>query len=389
MTRSEENQRGHQLTRRMQALPASVFQFDGRIRDGWLSDRYFLRAAATLEHAGRDPEVTMQVFAKRTGVVAGLFEAVRLLETQLADGYSPEDIAVSSLLDGDRVEPWDTVLLIQGPYRAFAHLETPLLGTLARRSLVATNVAEVVAAANGKNVIWMPARHDDWRIQAADGYAARVGGIEQVSTDAGGAWWGAEGVGTMPHALIAAMDGDTVAATLAFARYVRSYEPGVHVVSLTDFNNDVVADSLAVARAMEAEFGAGALTAVRIDTSEKLIDRSLIEADGIWGREKLTGVCAPLVRTLRDALDSAGFEEVGIVVSGGFTPEKIEAFETAGLPVTAYGVGSSLIRGAFDFTGDIVETNGSACAKVGRRLNPNPRLVPVDWDALAEGREAA
>ena len=80
---------------------------------------------------------------------------------------------------------------------------------------------------------------------------------------------------------------------------------------------------------------------------------------------------------MRDALDEDGFEQVKIVASGGFTVEKIQAFEERGVPVDAYGVGSSLIRGQNDFTGDVVMTDGRPSAKVGRRYRPNPRLELV------------
>jgi len=69
---------------------------------------------------------------------------------------------------------------------------------------------------------------------------------------------------------------------------------------------------------------------------------------------------------------------VRIVVSGGFTVEKIREFEQNDVPVDAYGVGSSLIRGSNDFTGDIVVTDGRPSAKVGRRLRPNARLELVE-----------
>jgi nicotinate phosphoribosyltransferase len=84
-----------------------------------------------------------------------------------------------------------------------------------------------------------------------------------------------------------------------------------------------------------------------------------------------------LVRKVRDALDGAGFGHVRIVVSGGFTVEKIRDFEERGVPVDAYGVGSSLIRGANDFTADVVVTDGQPSGKSGRRLRENPRLEPV------------
>ncbi len=392
MTDSEEARRCELLHSRLTDFPARLFQFDERIADGWLSDRYFVRAANTLANAGRDPEVTAQLFAKQHGVVAGIFEAIRMLQTGLISGYEPGQLRVRTLLEGDETEPWEPVMQITGPYRAFAHLETPLLGVLARRSLVATNVSRAIQAAAGKPVIFMAARHDDWRVQVPDGYAARVGGASSVSSDAGGSWWGAEGVGTMPHALIAAFGGDVVEATLAFTRYIRENEPSVQVVSLVDYQNDVITDSLRVARAMRDEFGPDALSGVRVDTSEMIIDRSLIEDAALWGRTRLTGVNEPLVRRLRDALDAEGFQSVGIVVSGGFTPEKIARFEAAGSPVVAYGVGSSLIGHnaggglltGFDFTADIVRLDGEAESKVGRSFRENPRLVELGWTRIVE-----
>ena len=66
-----------------------------------------------------------------------------------------------------------------------------------------------------------------------------------------------------------------------------------------------------------------------------------------------------------------------IVVSGGFTVDKIREFEDAEVPVDAYGIGSSLIRGSNDFTGDIVLTDGRPSAKVGRRYRTNERLALV------------
>ena len=387
-------ERAGRLHEGLARFPASLFQFDPRICGGWLSDRYFIRTAATLEHAGRDPVVTMQIFAKKTGVLAGVYEALRLLQTQLRPGSNHRDLVIDTLVEGDEVnrggeDDWETVMHVTGPYRAFAHLETPVLGVLARRSLIASNTRTVVTAAAGKPVIFMAPRHDDWRVQTPDGYAAQVGGAQSVSSDAAGAWWGARGVGTMPHAMIAAFGGDTVQSTLAFARYLRDCEPDVAVMSLVDYDNDSVGTSLAVARAMRAEFGNGALSAVRVDTSERLIDRSLIGDDEAWGRAKLTGVNPYLVRKLRAALDAEGFGYVGIVVSGGFTPSKIRRFEAEGVPTMAYGVGSSLLGHSdgsgglmndFDFTADLVRVDGEPEGKVGRRLRENPRLVRVDWD---------
>ena len=80
---------------------------------------------------------------------------------------------------------------------------------------------------------------------------------------------------------------------------------------------------------------------------------------------------------MRAGLDAAGHERVKIVVSGGFDAARIRQFEADGIPVDSYGVGSSLIRGANDFTADVVIVDGEPCAKVGREYHPNPRLQPV------------
>ena len=48
------------------------------------------------------------------------------------------------------------------------------------------------------------------------------------------------------------------------------------------------------------------------------------------------------------------------------------------VPVDAYGVGSSLFQGRFDFTADVVMVEGQPLAKVGRGYRANPRLEDVE-----------
>jgi nicotinate phosphoribosyltransferase len=229
----------------------------------------------------------------------------------------------------------------------------------------------VLEAANGKPIIFMPARHDHHRVQAGDGYAAYVAGQVVgaeigVTSDEQASWWGGRGIGTVPHALIAAYGGDTVAAAQKFADWAG---PDMNVTVLVDFDNDSVRTALEVADALGER-----LWGVRLDTSESLVDRSLFDEMGDF---RPTGVNERLVWKVREALDASGHERVRIVVSGGFTIEKIERFERAGVPVDAYGVGSSLIRGSNDFTGDIVITDGRPSAKVGRHFRSSDRLEPV------------
>jgi nicotinate phosphoribosyltransferase len=338
-----------------------------RLRQGYYSDKYFVRTREVLLRSGHDPRVTMQVFQKQQACVGGVDEAIAFLKLCLTDGYSWRDLEVLALRDGDFVEPRETVMLVTGPFAAFAHLETAYLGVLARRTRVATNTRRVVEAAWPKPVLFFPARFDHWLVQTGDGYAAHIAGAIGVSTDAQASWWGAEGLGTVPHALIAAFGGDTVAATRAFADVMPA---DVNVITLVDFDNDCVGTSLAVARALGRR-----LHGVRLDTSESMVDRSLVPAMSDFDPR---GVNPQLVRLVRAALDAENFRDVKITVSGGFDAEKIARFEREQVPVDSYGVGSSLFGGKFDFTADVVRVDGAQIAKQGRRYRPNPRLERVE-----------
>src|SRR6266516_1267442 len=285
------------MTRKQRLDPAIFHLPVVRMREVSYSDKYFVRARDVLLKDHHRPCVTMQVFGKAHAFLGGIDEAIAILKLCSMDW---DEVQVYALFDGDEIAPWETVLLIEGPYDAFAHLETLYLGVLARRTKVGTNTRRVVEAAKPKQVMFFPARHDHWLVQTGDGYAAHIAGGIGVSTDAQASWWGSEGVGT----------------------------------------------ALKVARAVGER-----LYGVRIDTSETLVDKSVIPQMGTF---KPTGVNPQLVSNVRHALDAAGYRDVKIIVSGGFTVEKIRQFEEQNIPVDAYGVGSSLFQGRFDYTADVV-----------------------------------
>jgi nicotinate phosphoribosyltransferase len=350
-----------------------------KMREGYYSDVYFKRAREILEKDAYHPRVRMQVFQRNHAVLCGIDEAIAILKLcsgrHGADGSWDDgwgNLTVHALYDGDPIEPFETVMTIEGDYALFAHLETPYLGVLARRSRIATNARAIVDAAGGKEVLFFPARFDHHLVQTGDGYAAYISGALGVSTDANAEWWGSRGMGTVPHALIAAYGGDTVRATEKFAQYI---DASVNVISLVDFDNDCAGTSLAVARALGDR-----LWGVRLDTSGTLVDKSVIPQMGTF---KPTGVNAQLVHNVRSALDAEHFEHVKIVVSGGFDAERIRHFEDDRVPVDAYAVGSAFFKGAgaFDFTADIVAIDDGGgwreCHKVGRPERPNSRLSLV------------
>ena len=347
-----------------QRLPATHFNLPiDDIRSGYFSDSYFVRSKMILEKDNYNPQVLMQVFQRQHAVLCGVDHAIAILQ---ACADHPGNLKIRAMYDGDRLDPWDTVLTIEGSLADFVHLETVYLGVLSRQTKIATNVDRVVKAAAGKPVLFFPSRFDHYAVQAQDGYAAKIGGVSGVSTPANAAFWGGKALGTIPHALIAAYEGNSLAATEAFDRHI---DPAVNRVALVDFDNDCVKTTLEIAR----KFGSR-LYGVRLDTADTLVDVSVLPHMGSF---KPTGVCSCLVRNVRQALDAEGFNHVKIMVSGGFTAEKIAAFEAEKTPADVYAVGSSLFNDNINFTADIVSVEGKPCAKVGRHYRENPRLYPV------------
>jgi nicotinate phosphoribosyltransferase len=351
-------------------LPPEVFELPvEKMREGYYTDAYFNHAREVLLRDDRHPRVVMQVFQKKHAYLGGIDEAVAVVKL-CSDDW--EELTIHALYDGDVIEPFEPVLTIEGDYTSFAHLETVYLGVLARRTLITTNVVRVLEAANGKPIIFMPARHDHHRVQTGDGYAAYVGGRVVgteigVTSEAQASWWGGRGIGTVPHALIGSYGGNSVLAATRFAEHA---DQDLRITVLVDFENDSVRTALEVARALGPR-----LWGVRLDTSERLVDRSLWDEMGDFDPR---GVNERLVWKVREALDRDGFEQVKIVVSGGFDVEKIARFEERGVPVDSYGVGSALIRGENDFKADIVLTDGRPSAKAGRAFRPSTRLELVD-----------
>jgi nicotinate phosphoribosyltransferase len=352
------------MPRRKKRLDPAAFDLPvEQIRAGHFTDAYFVRSRDVLRAEGRSPRVLMQVTGKKVGYLGGIDAAIAILKL-CADDWSA--LTVHALLEGDFYDDWETVMTIEGPYDTFAHLETIYLGLIGRGTRICSNAHDLVEAARPKPVMFFGARDDHFAAQAVDGYAAAAGGILSFSTDAQASLVGKKGVGTIPHALIAAFKGDTVKATKAFAKHVH---PSVDVVSLVDYDNDSVKTSLDVARALD-----GRLWGVRLDTAENMVDKSVVPQMSSF---RPTGVNSQLVWNVRNALDAEGFGEVKIVVSGGFDVERIEQFEEEGVPVDVYGVGAALYEGRYDFTADIVMVEGKAQSKAGRALRENPRLSRV------------
>jgi nicotinate phosphoribosyltransferase len=427
------------------------------LRRGLYSDKYFENVVRVLNGLSRggyrfagtpshdlpvnptgieigDLIVEAQVFNRRAPrvLVGGVDAALTMLRH--CTGYFQEDSFVSTwqnlevlaVEDGTFTEyegnPMDVqpVLKIRGRYRDFALLETVILGMLTRISRIATNVYNVLEVANGKPVLFFPARFDLPQVQAADGYAYWLGVqrynydtgnnvIPSVSTDAQGSWWNGHGGGTVPHALIATFFGDSAEAMIAFAEHIPMTTPRI---LLADFNNDSTNESRKTLTAYWQRYREAlqsgdieaqkrwTLNGVRLDTSGNMLDAALSDPTQ-------KGVSAALVYAVRHALDTAYEDwnergemleaarnycrQVQIVVTGGFNREKVERFEREGVPVDVYGVGSTFLQNDHetntDYTMDIVRVwvkdGWVDMAKIGRQAGDNPNLQPVNLGELS------
>ena len=317
---------------------------------GDTADVYFLRTREILKRENINPVATMEVFGSRAGVVCGIEEVKALLTKALP----VDNREVWALEEGEFISPKEVVLRITAPYQSYGIYETAMVGILAHCSGWATAARECVDAAGDKPLISFGARHVHTSVAGVMDYAAIVGGCRGCSSIIGARLSGVEPSGTMPHALIIII-GDTVEATVLFDKHMPKE---IARVSLVDTFMDEDKESLRVANALGEK-----LQSVRLDTPSEL-----------------GGVTVELVKKVRDQLDKAGHNNVGIFVSGGMTPERIKQFLESDAPVDGFGVGS-YISGAkpIDFTADLHEVDGKPIAKRGRTpgITPNPRLKKV------------
>lgn len=455
-------------------LPIDTFKMTDEIkeklRSGWYADNYFntwTNILTALSKEGYefsegesdldnyidvsdmkigDIEVEMQVFTSRKGksVIVGVDEALAILKECV--GYYDENnnyvsaidkIEVEAVHDGDvtfyngkktEVQP---VIKIRGTYRYFSRLETNYLGVMCDPTRIATNVYDVLVAANGKPVLFFPARFTHYKLQGVLGYAYWIAvqrykddygkdANASVSTFEQGDWWGGKAGGTIAHASIASFLGNTPKTMMEFSRLAPADTPRI---VLCDFHNDCVGDTLKTMDSMwekyweyykEGNFEEAKkykLYATRPDTSGNLKDKSL---EPLYIKELDFGVNPRLINVLRKAIDDRWKEwikdynftnlqaaqevakqwckDVKITVTGGFTAKKISEFEEMNVCVDAYGVGSAFLENSSsnntnnDFTADIVRVKIKGkwydLAKTGRNKCNGPDLNIVDFNEI-------
>ena len=340
-----------------------------KMREGYYTDAYFNHTRSALLADGRHPRVLMQVFQRRTAMLGGMDEAIAVLKLCSHDW---DALDVSALHDGDTIEPWETVMTIEGDYTLFAHLETVYLGVLARRTLISTNTERVLRAANGKPIIFMPARHDHHRVQTGDGYAAYVAGAMSGTRDRRHLRRAGVVVGRprRRHRPALARSPPTTATPCSRRRSSPSGRRPTSASPSSSTSRTTRSPPPWRSPTRSGRSSGASGSTPRASSSTGRSGRR-------WATSTRAGSTSASSARCARRSTPPGTRGVRIVASGGFSVEKIEEFERRGVPVDAYGVGSSLIRGENDFTADIVVADGKPSSKVGRRLRPNPRLERV------------
>ncbi|GAB7009619.1 nicotinate phosphoribosyltransferase [Halorubrum trueperi] len=306
------------------------------IREGRATDAYFERTEAALRGADRNPRVVAEVTADQFPdgdfeLFAGLKDAVALLADR---GVDVDAIPEGWLFDGG------PVMRIEGPYLAFARLETSLLGFLSHASGIATAALDCRVAAPESQVLSFGARHVHPSMTATVERSALVAGFDGFSHVAAGDLIGREASGTMPHALAICFGrGEQEAAWRAFDEGV---DEAIPRIALCDTYTDEVDETL---RAVETL--GDRLDGVRIDTT---------------GSRR--GDFRHILREVRWELDARGHGDVDVYVSGGLGPANLRELRDV---VDGFGVGGYVSNAdPVDFALDIVAVDGEPAAKRGK-----------------------
>jgi len=301
------------------------------IKKGKTADIYFARTKEILKKKKIDKNVVMEVTSSSLsynwGILAGIEEAAQLFEGYKCDVYS--------MPEGSLFYSGEPVFRVEGEYKEFCELETPLLGFLCQASGIATKAARMRKLADDKLIISFGIRRMHPAIAPMIDRAAYIGGVDGFSGIAAEKLIGKKSTGTMPHTLIITV-GDQMKAWQYFDEIV---EKGVPRIALVDTYYDEKTEAIMAAEAVK-------LHGVRLDTPSSR-----------------KGNMKKIVDEVRWELDVRGFKNVKIIVSGGIDEEEIKELSNA----DGFGVGTSISNAkTIDFAMDIIEMEGKPVAKRGK-----------------------
>ncbi|MGV9103000.1 MAG: nicotinate phosphoribosyltransferase [Candidatus Thorarchaeota archaeon] len=303
---------------------------EDEIKEGKTTDVYFNRTVEILEGENVNPTVHAEFTVSSMpndhewGVTAGIDDALKLLEGQGVDVYGLPEGTVFWARGKNGVRT--PVIAVEGPYRDFTIMETPILGFLCHTSGMVTKTAHVRLAAGDKLLLSFGARRTHPAITPQVAYAGYIGGCDGVSCVLGGEMLGIEPSGTMPHALIISFQNHRK----AWESYDKHVDKDAARVALVDTYLDEVKESIMAAETIQD------LDDVRLDTPSSR-----------------RGSMERILQEVRWELDTRGFDKVKIFISGGLDADSVRALRDIG--ADGFGVGGAISNApAVDFAMDIV-----------------------------------
>ena len=358
-----------------------------------VTDTYFLRTRDIVSSYG-DTEVTYAIFMRRP-VLSAVNPAIDWLQAIVKERKGSVNIK-RCFKEGDDVGAGEPMIYISGSMLILVDLETSLLQKIGATCVAAYNARSMVESLKKTSFLAMDARHCAGTDMAdLMAYGAFVGS-ERVKSEGEAVGFigcatdrtahlfeNTKGLGTMPHALVG-----YAGSTLKAAQMFHSKWPDQPLTVLIDYFGKEITDGLMVCRAFKTLADKGTLS-LRLDThggryiegldvagSYAILERNCPDAiRGYRTEQELryligTGVSAAAVWHLREMLDNEGFENVRIVASSGFGPEKCKVFSLANVPVDVIGTGSYLpSRWSETYaTADIISYGGKSQVKLGREF---------------------
>ena len=358
-----------------------------------VTDTYFLRTRDIVSSYG-DTEVTYAIFMRRP-VLSAVNLAIDWLQAIVKERKGIVNIK-RCFKEGDDVGAGEPMIYISGSMLILVDLETSLLQKIGATCVAAYNARSMVESLKKTSFLAMDARHCAGTDMAdLMAYGAFVGS-ERVKSEGDAVGFigcatdrtahlfeNTKGLGTMPHALVG-----YAGSTLKAAQMFHSKWPDQPLTVLIDYFGKEITDGLMVCRAFKTLADKGTLS-LRLDThggryiegldvagSYAILERNCPDAiRGYRTEQELryligTGVSAAAVWHLREMLDNEGFENVRIVASSGFGPEKCKVFSLANVPVDVIGTGSYLpSRWSETYaTADIISYGGKSQVKLGREF---------------------
>jgi nicotinate phosphoribosyltransferase len=316
-------------------LPSKLFS-------GLLTDLYELTMAAGYVQNRFDARATFELFARHLPrnrnylVAAGLEQALDFLENVR---FSTQEISyirtlpvfrhvhsgffdylarfcftgdVWALREGTIFFPGEPLLRVTAPIAEAQLVETSLLSILHFQTLIASKAARVTTAAAGRPVVEFGSRRAhgiEAGVLAAR--AAFIAGCAGTSNTYAGYCFGVPVYGTQAHSWVMAHDDEAE----AFRTFLDVFPE----------QSTLLVDTYAVRAAIDKIIAIGRKPGgVRLDSGDVL-------ADSLWTRQRL---------------DSVGWKDAQIFVSGDLDENRIEALLHSGAPIDAFGVGTALSTSA-------------------------------------------